>query len=401
MTARHMRFAALILSILMVSALSAGCWDNDEIDHLFIITGIALDTVPDDPEQVSITVQVSSIIQAGSGSGSGSGTGAGKQNSGQNSAILLHAVSKTIWSGLAQINQNNSHRLLLSHNQIRLYSKDLAKRGIIERLDAPLRDQDARLEVPLAVVDGCAEDMLAAEMPSDPTSGIFLGDMFQDLANTSVEYRVRLIDFVSKLLEETTSPVLPLLEVVSQKDNQEILMTGMAVFKGDKMIGCLSNEEALGYIWSLGNVKKNNFQVNEGASTALLHINRLDSKREVILRQDGVIQVTFYVEAILTVSEMLGFVEIKPKELIPHLVDLAQQEIERKIANSFIAARKLNADIFGFGTSVYRKYPKEWKDIKENWDTLFSGIDFRVEAKVRLPGTGQIVQSLEMEKSEQ
>ncbi|HWS29766.1 MAG TPA: Ger(x)C family spore germination protein [Clostridia bacterium] len=394
MTIRRMRFAALILSILMVSALSAGCWDNDEIDQLFIVTGIALDTVPDSPEQVSITMQVSSTKQEGSDPGSG------KQDSGQNSVILLHAVNRTILGGLAQINQNSSHRLLLSHNQIRLYSVDLAQQGIIERMDVLLRDQDARLEVPLAVVDGRAEDMLALEMPSDPTSGIFLGDMFQDMANTSVKYRVRLIDFVGKLLEETTSPVLPLLEVVSREDKQEIKMTGMAVFNGDKMIGRLSNEEALGYIWSLGDVKKNDFQVNEGTNTALLHIIRLDSKREVVLRQDGVVQVTFYVEATLAVSELYGFAKFKPKELMPHLVDLAQKEIEEKIAASFTAARKLNADIFGFGTSVYKKYPKEWKDIKKNWNALFLDIDLHVEAKVQLPGTGQIVQSLEMEKNE-
>ncbi len=394
MTVRRIRFAALILSILMVPALSAGCWDNNEIDQLFIVTGIALDTVPDDTEQVNITMQVSSIKQEGSSSSSG------RQGSGQNSVLLLHAVNRTILGGLAQINQNSSHRLLLSHNQIRLYSVDVAQQGIIERMDVLLRDQDARLEVPLAVVDGRAEDMLTVEMPSDPTSGIFLGDMFQDLAHTSVKYRVRLIDFVSKLLEETTSPVLPLLKLVSVEDKQEIKMTGMAVFKGDKMVGRLSNEEALGYIWSLGDVKKNDFQVNEGTNAALLHITQLDSRREVILRQDGVVQVTLYVEAVLAVSELYGFSKFKPRELMPHLVDLAQKEIENKIINSFAAARKLNADIFGFGTSVYKKYPKEWKDIKGNWDALFSGIDLRVEAKVQLPGTGQIIQSLEMERSE-
>jgi spore germination protein KC len=383
-----MRVAAVALGL---SMLLTGCWDSREIDALFILTGIAVDAA-DNPDQVAVTLQIADIKQGESGSGGGGNTG------GSDATILLSAVSDTISGCINEINRDSDHKLLFQHNQIRLFGIDLAEKGIEEHLDLFLRDQQARLEVPLVVVDGRAEEALSASLAQEPVSGIFLGGMFEDLSEVSSEYRVRLIDFIHMLLDEGTAPVLPIIKVTGKGNKQEIKLTGMAVFKGERMIGRLSNDETLGYIWSFGDVKECNFEVTDASSKAVLHIAHLDCEREVTLRQDGGVSVALTVNAVVGIGELSGFRGMKPPELLKHLEKMAEEEIKKKITTCFSAAQSLNADIFGYCTTVYQKYPQQWNSMKDQWDTIFPNIDLSVQAKVRIPGTGQIVQSLEMEE---
>lgn len=381
---------AVILLAAILAVLPAGCWDSEEIDTLFIVTGIALD-LSDNPEEMNITVQVGKVQQESSGS---QGT-----NMEKNSSLLLKTAGDTVMDGLAEINRDSSHKLLMHHNQAILFGTALTEEGIKPHIDLFMRDQQARLEVALAMVEGEAGKALSAKLMQEPISGIFLAGMFKDLAKVSVQYRVRLIDFASKLLEETTAPVMPIVAVTGEEGKQEIKLTGMGVFKGDRLIGRLDNKEAMGYIWAMGHVEKCDVEAKSDEGRAVFHIPRMDCKRKIKLLPDGGVRVELSLHAMVGIGEINGFEKMKPKELISHLSDLAQKEIQKRITDTFEAAKELKADIYGFGTSIYQRHPKQWKDMKDRWEEIFPAIDLAVSVQVKMLGTGQIVQSLEMEEN--
>ena len=64
------------------------------------------------------------------------------------------------------------------------------------------------------------------------------------------------------------------------------------------------------------------------------------------------------------------------KEAIKHTVEKVQREI--------------GLDIFGFGLIFQRKYPDEFKKIKDNWDEIFSHADYQIEVETNLIRTGLI-----------
>ncbi|MNP83085.1 hypothetical protein D3C76_1819230 [compost metagenome] len=56
-------------------------------------------------------------------------------------------------------------------------------------------------------------------------------------------------------------------------------------------------------------------------------------------------------------------------------------------------------DVFGFGTIIHGKYPKQWHSLyKDNWDELWKTININVNSKVKIKGTGFDNKSI-MEKS--
>lgn len=102
------------------------------------------------------------------------------------------------------------------------------------------------------------------------------------------------------------------------------------------------------------------------------------------------------VETDLSIDELSGFDGMTSDELMPVLIRMAQEEIRQKIMACFGTARRLDADIYGFGMSVYRKYPKEWRTMKSQWDKIFPKLDLDVQTKVQISAVGQIGPSLEM-----
>ena len=391
MPARLKRMAAVLLTLCVPAMFLTGCWDSRTIEDQLILTGISMD-VSDNPNQISVTAQSANIKQGKAGSGE-------VGNEGSDESIVMKATGDSLMACLTEIDRDSSQRMLFPHNQIRLFGTELAEQGIQKYLDLIIRDQKARFEVPLAIVDGRGEDALTAKLSEMPISGIFLGNLFEAQAGISVQYRVRLIDFVQRLLDDAASPVVPIIKVTAGQDGkQEIKIAGMAVFHGDRMIGRLTNEEAVGYILSFGGVKRCNLSISDGPNKSGVHIETLDCKREVTLRQDGGVRVSLTINSVANISELHGFEEMKPPELLKHLEKLAQEEIKNKITGCVSTAQALDADIFGFGTMLYKQYPKQWNGMKDRWSELFSDIDLSIQVKVRIPETGQIVQSLEMEE---
>lgn len=392
---RRLKLVAAVIAAVFTLTLLSGCWDSRELNKWFILTGTSLD-IAEDPEKVYLTFQIANIKQGESGSGEGDGDQGG---GGDNSVITFSTVSESLRSGVEKLNADNDNKLLFQHNQIRLFGIELAERGIKKHLDLLLRDFQARLEVPMAVVDGRAEDILKTKLPHEPNSGIFLSGFFKDLFDRSDKCSVRLIDFVHMLLDGTVAPVMPIIKLsTTENDEKGITFDGMAVFKDDKMIGKLTKDETLGYLLSYGDVTNIDLNVREDQDRAVLNILKLQCKRQIILNSDGSVKAELKIDTTLNLSESHGFKQFMPTDLLKHLERLAQEKIKQAIMGTLTKAKELKSDVFGFCTMVHKYHPKEWEKMKDRWDDIFTDMILDIEVKAEISGTGQIAESLEMEE---
>lgn len=380
------RAAAGLLILLSLTALP-GCWDSRELDSLFIVMGVALDK-SEEKDAIDLTIQI----------GKPKSTAAkGESKDQSSSVILMRATAENIISGLTELNQSSSRTLILQHNQALLLGRELAEEGVEDKLDAFLRDQEARLEVPVAVVDGKAEDVLTAKLKEEDISAMYLSKMMEDLQKISPEYRVRLLDFLARLLTKTDCPVVPLIAVEEKNGNQELRLKGLAVFREGKMVGHLSNQEADGYLWAMDGVNQGEIDVTGDQGWGSLRIRDLTTKRRLSLGEDGTVRVELDVNAALTVEELHGFADLQPQDLMKNLNELVTKQIQKQIEAAYRVSQKLGADIYGFGTSVYRKYPGQWKEMRDRWEELYKDIDLDIHVRVKIAFTGQTVKTVEME----
>lgn len=387
MITKRIRLSVAVVIPILILSLS-GCWNNHELHTMSIVTGIALDKA-ENPDNMDISIQIAKSQPKTS-------SGAKGNASDDDPTIIFKTTQSTLMQALTELSQNSSRTTLLQHNQVLLFGSSFAEQGVKEHLDLFIRNQRSRMETLVLIADGRAEEVLDAKLEQEKISGIFLAHMMAGLSHISPNYRVTMLDFDSWMVDESPLPVAPIIKLSeSDADKSKIELAGLAVFREGRMIGRLNNDELLGYIWYKGEVSHSSVTAKNESGSVVFQIMKLDCKRNIKIRPDGGVKVNLSVGATLGIGELKGFKKIALDELTPELIDLSENEIKTRMIESFKSARKLNADIYGFGREVHRKYPKKWKTMKYEWDKIFPDIDFDVNVDVHLPITGQIMQSLE------
>ncbi len=387
MTKRGARTALLFVLALAQANFFGACWDNRELDSLAIVTGIALDETQDNPNMTDLTLQIRKVMPLGTKSDDGGGTS-------QEQVILVKASDTSVWGAIGELDRASSKHILLDHNQVLLLGTSLAEAGLRDRIDFFLRARDARLEVPVMVADGRAEEILKAKPEQDPSSAMFLALAVRD----TERYEVRIIDLVFKLLDKNSSLVIPIASLEKEDGKDRIRLSGMAVIKDDKMVGRLSEKQSMGYTWTTGCVRRGEFSAESDAGRASFDITNQNLNRKVELREDGGVKVTLSLHSVLSLTELRGFSGLSASEVVERLKKMAEAEIGATVLEAFEAARALDADIFEFSRAVREKYRKEWEFMSPEWDSLFADIDFAVKVEAHILSVGQTTQSLEMKE---
>jgi hypothetical protein len=85
-----------------------------------------------------------------------------------------------------------------------------------------------------------------------------------------------------------------------------------------------------------------------------------------------------------SLSEQTTAENLATDEAFEKLQKATEEIIRHEILATFEKSRELKADIFGFGEMLHKKYSKEWKDIKDNWDEIYPTVelDIAIESKI-------------------
>lgn len=361
----------------------AGCWDVQELNEIFIVTGMGLDA-SSESGKIDITIQIADI----KGQRSESNTQEKTKNS---EVIIIKHSDYTISEAITKINRDSKRRLVLHHIQVLAIGNELARQGIANHLDLFIRDLQTRLETPVVIVDGRADDLMGAKLAQEANSGIFFKNMFEALFKISDKTRERIIDLLASAINPTTEMIVPYVKLLGEEGSQEVRLMGMAVFEQDKMIGDLDIPLMEGYVWAMGKVKKGGLDIVDSKGVAVLHIDTLKTKRKVLVQAKDKIAVNLEVDADLNIRELKGFHELKPEELIPYIIKIAQEQIGAQIDTTFRVAQEFKTDFYQIGTTLNQEHPKVYEKLAEDWHEVFANIDFQVKVTVNLNNTGLIL----------
>lgn len=177
---------------------------------------------------------------------------------------------------------------------------------------------------------------------------------------------------------------------------------GAAVFNQDILVGYLNGNDtkSLNFIQDKivggvitfptpaveGKVKAN--PVKGGLSSVFTVNSKTKNQVEVV---DGNIILKTKVKLKANIGEITGDIDISKEENIIKIEEACSKAIEEGVKRAVEKIQKeFKLDIFGFGAVFHRKYPKQWKDIKKDWDQLFSEADFEIEVETHIVRTGLI-----------
>ena len=377
------RAVALLLCVLPVLFLSS-CWSHRELNTLAIVLGTGLD-VGDQPDTLKITAQVVKAADIASGPKVQSG------GAGQKAYVNISYTDKSVLSAVREVTHMQNRRLYFPHNQVLIFSSDLAKLDIAQGLDIFTRDYETRMDTNVLISKGEAAGILDEEVELEKLPALHISGMMENQQASSETVVVTLRDFVIAMLSSSTAPVAPMIELYESEGKKYARLEDTAVFKKGKMIGELDIKQTRGLLWVTGKAKSGAMTVETKWGQVILEIYHSKSSLKPVKDADGTIRMELKVNEDGAIESNETTEDMSKLQNVEMLKELMKEHIRSDIDSVLTQARALSADVFGFGEAIRREYPEEWEKMKKNWDTVFPTIGLDIQVEVELRSTGGLV----------
>ena len=153
-------------------------------------------------------------------------------------------------------------------------------------------------------------------------------------------------------------------------------------------------QQAGGTLYVLDKVQTGTMTVKFKDAAAAAEIRQSKSKVKLSLKKDGGVKAEIQVRQTVGIGDQKGTLNIANAENIPVLLKESEKTVKEEIMAAIDKAKELGADVFGFGKSIYRKYPRKWKEIEENWEEVFREMETVVKVKSKADGSGRIMRPI-------
>lgn len=384
---------AIVLILIIISNLFTGCWSKKELNELSIATALGIDKSDD---KYIISVQLINPTEI-----------AAQKSSGQSAATIVYkAEGKSVFEALRRMTMVTSRKVYLSHVRVIVFGEQVAREGLKNLLDFLSRDTEMRANVYLLVSrNSKAEDVLGILTTLERISA---NKVYMSLKSTEEFWAsasaVMLDEFIDSIGSKGKDAVM---SGVTVKGNAEeagtnenmkrsrgygiLTIDNIGVFKKDKLIEWLKENESIGYNQIIGKLKSTIVTIDspEGESVGIEIKESKSSVRGKI--EDGKPKIYINFQASGDVADVQSSIDIKKTENIDKLEKEAEKRMEKNMKAVIEKAQKeLKSDIFGFGEAFRRSNPREWKKLQKNWDEEFKNIPVEIKISVTIKGIGTI-----------
>ncbi|MBU5425590.1 Ger(x)C family spore germination protein [Tissierella pigra] len=378
-----------IIVIIPITFILTGCWDNKELDTISIVTGVGIDATEDE-DKIEFILQIERVSQHNTSPLEGANT--------NDSSIILETEAKGILSAIEKLQKQVTRDLFMHHNQAVIFGKEQAEKGIKPYIDAFLRQQDMRMETLVFVAEGKAKDILHNSMEQDSAFSSGITRMVDATNRYSESYSVRVLDLVSMIIEETTAPTIPIVRLEEHEKELRLLLSGLAIFNDGGLIGQLNEIETRGYTWIMDKFKTTFIEIDIEEGFSNLNISNIKYNLEPEINNENKLIISLEIIGDIVISEIQGFDNMTVKAVTDTLLEEGKKVINREIQTCFNKSKELNADFLRFGEEFHKKFPKQWEEIKNNWNDMYQEVELSTKIELNLIDTGKIVNSLNMKE---
>ncbi|MGF7032933.1 spore germination protein KC [Paenibacillus mucilaginosus] len=387
-----------LAGVLAISLLTTGCWNRRELNELAIASSMGFDV-----GEKGVTVSIQVIDPGEITNKSGGSTG------GRAPVTLYDAHEETVFQAIRSITTKSPRKIYLSHLRIVVISEKLARKGIRNIIDFLSRDHELRRDFYILIARGSARDVLntMTTIEKIPANKMFNSVKVAE-ENWGPVLGTNLEDLIGRLVHAGISPLVPGIGILgspkvgSKKSNVEQIdaparldLKGLAVFKKDKMLGWMNEQEGTGANFILNKIKSTVIGTSCPGGTGKLGSEIIRSQTEMKVRKEGDKPlIVIEIESEANVSDVECSIDLHKTKVIGEL----EQSINGKIRSLVEAAlrasqTKFKSDVFGFGDTVRRKQPELWSKVQGQWPEMYPEIPYEIRVETRLRRTGTTSQS--------
>ncbi|MFJ7364669.1 Ger(x)C family spore germination protein [Peribacillus frigoritolerans] len=379
------RFKKMFILLIVMTPIVSGCWDRVEINDLAIVTAAAIDKKDNNQIELSIQVFIPKSLSSGGGQG---GPGQG----GTDTTLVRSETGSNISDALSKLQSKIPRKIFWGQCKVFVFGEQLAKEGIQEQLDFLLRHPQPRERANVFVSKGKGKPILQSVPPLENYSG----EVIRELSDLHIGMQVTLQNLDEMLTGKPRAAAIPLVKILPPEKGQKKLqgipyIVGTAVFKKDKMTGTMTEKETRGLLWLRDEMESYTVTLNPKGVKGEISLNPVSAKVKVIpqiINDKWKVLVKIDTEgSVIQNGTNLNLSNLKSVKAVER--DF-QKDIEKRLELAFLNTQDKKADILGLGKEFYRKYPKQFNKIENNWDEIFAEMEVEIDVAAHIRRQGYI-----------
>jgi spore germination protein KC len=377
--------------MILLIVTTMGCWDQMEMDKRAYILCLGIDDYDEkkcdtisirdeDAPKYNFCFEIATLKVSKSGERSSQGDESFSVTVGAHSIVQSIDILETTVENPA----------IMSHLRAVIISEDVAKKGIIGMSDYLLRDPEVRRITYIFVSKGSAADILDFKPDISGTVGGFLSELTLNSVSSSLILSEDNLDAISHSLTNNLDFLIPKLQMT----NNRLICKGAAIMnKKGKFIGWLDDEDMFeGARFLRGLYDKGNIMTHCSITQRDAIIRIKKSKTKIKINKD--MSVLIDVNVIGNLATNLGGKVVMEKEYILQQNKETEKEIKRRVEKALNYFQdELKTDVFLLNPKFKHYKYDFWKENKENWSEVFSGLDIEVKVSARIENIGSITSS--------
>jgi len=416
-----MRLIAALAALCLALA-ATGCWDRKEPDDMVFAVALGFD-IDDDGDYVAIAQFANPAAAKG-------GVPPSSQPAGSAPFWTDCAKGRTPFDALANLSPALSREMTVSNIEVLLISERLARRGIAPIMDLVARDNELRLTVSAAVVNGDLKSLLESQFPEDPIPALSIQRMLNPIHFIDPSaMSPGLLQSIADMLRPGQDLLLPVLRlnagagsesgaehgpdsasdspsdsksgVGSTSPGPSVTHIGSAAFHRDRMIGWLDGHESRGANFARSRSQHAPVSVRSPAgglvSIHVAHVVSTVSSRYM----DGDVSILIkakvegHVQGQTGLEEGQAGVNFADSESLRDLRSCLAQCVREDIEHALAKSREYRSDFIGLGNAVYRRLPRAWRaGVGDRWYELLPDVEVDIEVESTLTSPGLLRESL-------
>lgn len=374
---KRLRRLLYFMSVLAFAVSLSGCWDYRDIEQLNMVAGIAVDKSADN--KYKVTMEIVHLESSGTQP--------------QLQSKKVESYGDTLLDALRNGEEITGRKMYYSHTKVIIISQDIAKEGIAQIVDWIIRDQEPRLEADLLISkDKSAQDILNPQSVGGEICSLNIYDKIRSQKEVSKSPETGAYLFFRSLYSEGKSPVVAVINVVTNYGKRALELSGAAVFKEDKLIGFLDEDDTQYLLFVKDEVKRGvlpEMEAGENSKNSI-SLEVYDSHTKITPEYSGgKASINIDINTIVSIDEQgskRNYTDEKGREM---LKNNTEKSLEAKIKETIkMVQDKYGTDIFEFGEFIKIGKPSAWREIEPEWDNLFKDLEVNVNVKLDIKGSG-------------
>lgn len=387
-------FRIILIAILLL-ALLTGCWNRRETTELAIAVALGID-INEEGEYI-VSAQILNPKENASAIGGGAGYDTPVTTFTAKGRMLLEAIRK--------LTNITPRKVYLAHLRMVVIGEKVGKEGIYDALDLLSREPELRTDFYLVI----SKEVKAEEILKVLTSleKIPANKLFYTLEDAAESYsaisKVNLNDLIDEIVNTGIQPTLTGVTIRGDpksgltKANVESLspkallgISGIAVFRENKLVGWLDEQESKGLNYIKGNVESTVIvtEVDDGKVAVELVKTKTNIKPTI---KNGMPRFEINISGEANVGEVNTKLDLLNEGTFSEITEQMNNEIKEVVQKAIRKAQgDYKSDIFGFGDRIHKDDPKGWERLEENWGEMFPEVPVTVNSNIELRRIGTI-----------